>query len=57
MDDMAVPEAVGFSTGIQNQSNDGQLASDMQEVSLDTLSQEEKDKILRAFKPAFQFIA
>jgi len=50
VDDMAAPEAVGFSTGIQNQSNDGQLASDVQEVSLDTLSQEEKDKILRAFK-------
>lgn len=50
MDDMAAPEAVGFSTGIQNQSNDGQVVSDEREVSLDTLSQEEKDKILRAFK-------
>ena len=50
MDDMAAPEAVGFSTGIQNPSNDGQVASDAEEVSLDTLSQDERDKILRAFK-------
>ncbi|WP_028130244.1 hypothetical protein [Selenomonas sp. AE3005] len=50
MDDITqeAPQSVGLNTGIQETDSERQIEPD--EVSLDTLSKEEKDKILRAFK-------
>ena len=48
----SVPNNLGMSTGIQNNTDSSvvQNDSDNEDVSLDNLSEEEKDKILRAFK-------
>lgn len=48
----SVPNNLGMSTGIQNNTESSvvQNDSDNEDVSLDNLSEEEKDKILRAFK-------
>lgn len=50
MDDITqeAPQSVGLNTGIQETDSERQIEPD--DVSLDTLSKEEKDKILRAFK-------
>ena len=44
------PQSVGMNTGIQEIDSERQIDSVSEELSLDTLTKDEKEKILRAFK-------